>query len=126
MSDGRRVTEAMSSFKWGAGGGGGRVLAFAGKLNGHHGRMLRIKHSPQLPLPAPCSVPSSAAKCFTPMDPTALGSGDGDGSPLQHSCLVDPRDRGAWQATVHGVAKSRTQLTRPSSSATKCLLHGLI
>ena len=31
-------------------------------------------------------------------------------SPLQYSCLENPMDRGAWQATVHGVAKSQTQL----------------
>ena len=33
---------------------------------------------------------------------------------LQHSCLEDPRDRGAWWATVHGVTKSRTRLKRLS------------
>ena len=32
----------------------------------------------------------------------------GHGNPLQHSCLENPMDRGAWRATVHGVAKSRT------------------
>ena len=37
--------------------------------------------------------------------------GEGNGNPLQHSCLENPMDRGAWQATVHGVAKSQTQLT---------------
>ena len=31
--------------------------------------------------------------------------GEGNGSPLQYSCLENPMDRGAWQATVHGVAK---------------------
>ena len=31
--------------------------------------------------------------------------GEGSGSPLQYSCLENPMDRGAWQATVHGVAK---------------------
>ena len=36
--------------------------------------------------------------------------GEGNGNPLQYSCLGNPRDRGAWQATVHGVAKSQTQL----------------
>ena len=36
--------------------------------------------------------------------------GEGYGNPLQYSCLEDPTDRGAWQATVHGVTKSRTQL----------------
>ena len=31
--------------------------------------------------------------------------GDGHGNPLQYSCLENPMDRGAWQATVHGVAR---------------------
>ena len=35
----------------------------------------------------------------------------GSGTPLQHSCLENPMDRGAWWATVHGVAKSRTRLS---------------
>ena len=34
--------------------------------------------------------------------------GGGHGNPLQYSCLENPMDTGAWQATVHGVAKSRT------------------
>ena len=37
--------------------------------------------------------------------------GKGNGNPLQYSCLGNPMDRGAWWATVHGVAKSRTQLS---------------
>ena len=36
--------------------------------------------------------------------------GGGHGNPLQYSCLENPTDRGTWWATVHGVAKSRTQL----------------
>ena len=32
--------------------------------------------------------------------------GEGNGNPLQYSCLENPMDRGAWRATVHGVAKS--------------------
>ena len=36
--------------------------------------------------------------------------GEGNGNPLQYSCLENPMDRGAWRATVHGVAKSRTRL----------------
>ena len=35
----------------------------------------------------------------------------GNGNPLQYSCLENPLDKGAWQATVHGVAKSPTQLS---------------
>ena len=34
--------------------------------------------------------------------------GEGDGTPLQYSCLENPMDGGAWWAAVHGVAKSRT------------------
>ena len=37
--------------------------------------------------------------------------GAGNGNPLQYSCLENPMDREAWQATVHRVAKSRTQLS---------------
>ena len=36
--------------------------------------------------------------------------GEGNGNPLQYSCLENPLDGGAWWATVHGVAKSRTRL----------------
>ena len=36
--------------------------------------------------------------------------GEGNGNPLQYSCLENPMDGGAWGATVHGVAKSRTRL----------------
>ena len=42
-------------------------------------------------------------------------SGGGHGNPLQCSCLENPMDRGAWWATVHGVAKSRTRLKRLST-----------
>ena len=35
---------------------------------------------------------------------------EGNDNPLQCSCLENPMDRGVWWATVHGVAKSRTQL----------------
>ena len=37
--------------------------------------------------------------------------GERNGNPLQYSCLGNLMDRGAWRATVHGVAKSRTQLS---------------
>ena len=43
--------------------------------------------------------------------------GGGHGNPLQHSCLKNPMDRGAWQGTVHGVAKSWTQLKRLKTHA---------
>ena len=37
--------------------------------------------------------------------------GEGNGNPLQYYCLENPMDRGAWKATVHGAAKSCTQLS---------------
>ena len=37
--------------------------------------------------------------------------GEGNGTPLQYSCLENPMDRGAWWAAVRGVAKSRTRLS---------------
>ena len=36
--------------------------------------------------------------------------GEGNSNPLQYSCLENPMNGGAWQATVHGVAKSQTRL----------------
>ena len=44
-------------------------------------------------------------------------SGDGNGNPLQCSCLENPRDGGAWWAAVSGVAQSRTRLKQLSSSS---------
>jgi len=37
--------------------------------------------------------------------------GEGDGTPLQYSCLENPMDRGAWKAAVHGIADGRIQLS---------------
>ena len=41
--------------------------------------------------------------------------GEGNGTPLQYSCLENPRDGGAWWAATYGVTQSRTRLTRLSS-----------
>ena len=43
--------------------------------------------------------------------------GEGNGNPLQCSCLENPRDRGAWWAAVSGVAQSRIRLKQRSSSS---------
>ena len=40
-----------------------------------------------------------------------LSFGEGNGTPLQYSCLENPMDKGAWWAAVHGVAKSQTRLS---------------
>ena len=43
--------------------------------------------------------------------PSSSLSGEGNGTPLQYSCLENPMDGGAWYAAVHGVAHSRTRLS---------------
>ena len=45
--------------------------------------------------------------------------GQGNGNPLQCSCLENPRDGGAWWAAIYGVAQSRTRLKRLSSSSSR-------
>ena len=47
--------------------------------------------------------------------------GEGNGGPLQCSCLENPRDGGAWWAAIYGVAQSRTQLKLLSSSSMKVI-----
>ena len=50
--------------------------------------------------------------------------GEGNGNPLQCSCLENPRDGGAWWAAIYGVAQSRTQLKRLSSSSSIMIPSG--
>ena len=52
--------------------------------------------------------------------------GEGNGNPLQCSCLENPRDNGAWWAAVYGVAQSRTRLKRLSSRAIQLLIETVI
>ena len=51
--------------------------------------------------------------------------GEGNGNPLQCSCLENPKDGGAWWAAVYGVAQSRTQLKRLSSSSRSIQVYNL-
>ena len=55
----------------------------------------------------------SACNAGDPSSIPGLGRspGEGNGNPFQYSCLENPMDRGAWEAIVHGVAKSRPQLS---------------
>ena len=66
-------------------------------------------------LDLPCSSDGKESACNSG-DPGLIpglerSPGEGNGNPLQYSCLENPMDRGAWQATVHGVTKSRIQLS---------------
>ena len=56
---------------------------------------------------------ASACNAGDPGSIPGLGRspGEGNGNPLQYSCLENPMDRGPWWATVHKVAKSRTRLS---------------
>ena len=49
--------------------------------------------------------------------------GEGNGNPLRYSCLENPMDRGAWEAAVHGVAKSRTRLIDFTLTLTRWQSH---
>ena len=63
--------------------------------------------------PGGSEVEVSASNAGDPGSIPGLGRslGAGNGNPLQYSCLENPMDGEAWWATVHGVAKSRTQLS---------------
>ena len=50
-------------------------------------------------------------KFYTCIPGLGRSSGEGNGNPFQYSCLENPMDGGAWQLTVHGVAKSWTGLS---------------
>ena len=51
--------------------------------------------------------------------------GEGNGNPLQCSCLENPRDGGAWWAAVYGVTRSWTRLKQLSSSSSSSSLHSI-
>ena len=77
-----------------------------------------------LPFPSPGDLPNPGTEPESPAlqadalssDPDSIpglgrSPGDGNGNPLQYSCLQNPMDGEAWWATVHGVAKSWTRLS---------------
>ena len=58
-----------------------------------------------------CATPETAAHHVNagdlgPIPGSERSPGEGNGNPLQYSCVENPMDRGAWWATVHGVAKT--------------------
>ena len=57
---------------------------------------------------------------FLWLDSSSLG--EGNGNPLQCSCLENPMDRGAWWAAIYGVAQGQTQLKQLSSSSSRKLI----
>ena len=82
----------------------------------HHRRTAEGKQRPEAALGQPPPSPTHASSGLH--SPHVLfwsclvcSYGEGNGTPLQHSCLENPMDGGAWWAAVHGVAKSRTRLS---------------
>ena len=86
---------------WGQRGGGEDPLALE----------LRFE-AKRFGLPQWLSGKESACNAGDPGSITESGRspGEGNGNPLQYSCLENPMDRGAWWATVRGVTNSQTQL----------------
>ena len=64
-----------------------------------------------MPFPSPGHLPNLGIKPASPC------IGEGNGNPLQCSCLENSRDRGAWWAAIYGEAQSRTRLKQLSSSS---------
>ena len=54
---------------------------------------------------------SDSGRLTSQIEPIRKQPGEGNGTPLQYSCLENPMDGGAWWAAVHGVAKSQTRLS---------------
>ena len=92
----------------------------------------RQKYWSELPFPFPGDLPNPEIEPASPVSPTLVSwffitephgkplafvwvynvyKRDGNGTPLQYSCLENPMDRGAWKAAVYGVPKSRTRLS---------------
>ena len=63
----------------------------------------RLKHLP--------AMRETGVRSLGPIPGSGRSSGERNGNPLQYPCLENPMDGGAWYATVHGVAKSQTQLS---------------
>ena len=63
----------------------------------------------------PCSSDGNESACNAGDLGSIYGSGgspgEGNGNPLQYSSLENSMDRGAWQGTVHGITKSKTELS---------------
>ena len=93
------------------------------------------------PLPPPCqSQPSRSSQstelsslCYTEasqqlsiLHMVVYICGEGNGSPLQYSCLENPMDGGAWWAAISGVTQSQTRLKRLSSSSSRVYMSILI
>ena len=72
---------------------------------------LSCKYSPSSLFPLGFSWNPKSSQDFSNLGEVITISGEGNGTPLQFSCLENPMDGGAWWAAVHGVPRSRTRLS---------------
>ena len=70
--------------------------------------MLKINHMPHIPGGSEGKASACSAGDLGSIPVLGRYPGEENGNPLQYSCLKNSTDGGAWWATVHGVAKSRT------------------
>ena len=79
----------------------------------YFGHLMRRTDSFEKTFPDGSEVKASASNAGDPGSIPGLGRspGEGNGNPLQYSCLENPMDLEVWSATVHGVAKSQTRLS---------------
>ena len=79
------------------------------------GNKLQVNVPLQVPLSFPGGSDSKESACsagdLASIPGLRRSPGEGNGNPLQYSCLENPMNGGAWQATVHGVAKSQVRLS---------------
>ena len=70
-----------------------------------------LRHSRGFPSGSDSKESACNARDLGSIPESGRSPGERNGNPLQYSCLENSRDRGAWRVTVHGVAKSQTQLS---------------
>ena len=80
--------------------GGVELGAVLPELDTYPCPQVLLSHPEKDPWASGVYLPLPASEC-----------GEGNGNPLQYSCLENPMDGGAWQATVHGVTRSRARLS---------------
>ena len=90
-----------------------QLFTSGGQNIGHIAKILAIYQKPYIQLSTGSEVKESAYNVGDLGSAPGLGksTGEENDNPFQYSCLENPMDRGAWQATVHGVEKSWTQMS---------------
>ena len=111
-SQGYRAANQLSRPQWTSGSPRRRHLSSASDLDFQVFLFLNVR--PRLLVAQTVKNPPAMQERQVPSQGLAWSPGGGNDNPLQYSCLENSTDRGAWQATVHGVKKSWTWLQQHS------------